>query len=76
MKQRIIAQGAERLRTNLKYQTRVKAAQAAIRERYAPLLAQAGFFRRLVLRWQMWQEYRRVHPSAGSLYARKVSAGV
>ena len=79
MKQRIIANGYSRLRNHPEFQSRLRQLQADICGRHASELASAGFFRRLVLRWQMWLEFRRERrkfvPSPGSLYSGKLSAG-
>jgi hypothetical protein len=80
MKHRIVADGADKLHSSPELQARLRQLRADIRERHASELASAGFFRRLILQWQIWMEFRRerrkIVPSSGSLYASRLSAGV
>ncbi len=74
MKARIVADGQFRLRASEEFQTRLREARESIRARHAAEFAKAGFFARLVLRWNMAAEFRqerkRIEPSPYSLYIR------
>jgi hypothetical protein len=73
MKQRIVADGEGRLHGDADFKARLRQLQASVHERHAGEFARAGFFRRLILRWQIWREFRqerrKIVPSAGALYA-------
>jgi hypothetical protein len=69
MNWRIVADGKKRLGATPEQQERLRALREAIRERYAREMAEAGFFRRLRLRWRMWREFRReAQPAPGALF--------
>jgi hypothetical protein len=78
MKSRIVADGEMRLRQSKEFQARLRELRASIRARHATELAEAGFFRRLVLRWYIAMEFRRerrkIEPSPQSLYISHNSA--
>ena len=80
MKDHIVADGAQRLRASQEFQARLQELQKHIRARHVHELKEAGFFRRLVLRWHIAWEYRRerrkIVPSAYSLYVGHVSTGI
>jgi hypothetical protein len=72
MKHRIVADGKIRLHRDADYQARLRQLQDSVWERHADEFDRAGFFRRLILRWQIWREFRqerrKMVPSAGALY--------
>jgi hypothetical protein len=76
MKHRIVADGAGRVQESTEFQARLWQLRDAIRERHADEFARAGFFRRLMLRWQMEREFRqerrKLVPSKGALYVLQV----
>ena len=78
MKHQIVSDGAERLQRSPEFQARLRELWQKIQARHAAELSQAGFFRRLVLRWQMAVEFRRERrtlvPSAHSLYSSRIAA--
>lgn len=80
MKQRIVEGGASRLWDTPEFQARLRELEDSIEARHAAELAQAGFFRRFVLRWQIAAEYRRerkkIVPSPYSLYVANISQSV
>jgi hypothetical protein len=80
MKDRIVVDGARRLRASLEFRTRLRELREEIRARHALELKDAGFFRRLVLRWRIASEYRRerrkIVPSNHSLYIGHVSTRI
>jgi len=73
MNLRFTADGAQRLRETPEFRARLRALRESIEARYAAELAEAYFFRRLILRWRMAAEFRRerrkIEPSAESLYS-------
>jgi hypothetical protein len=76
---RFVKDGGSRLQQSEEFNERLHVLKASIRERYAEQLAEAGFFRRLMLRWRMAAEYRRerkrIEPSQYALYgAHSVAA--
>jgi hypothetical protein len=77
MKDHIAAGGARRLHASPEFQARLRELRETIQARHLAEFAEAGFFRRLVLRWRIASEYRRerrkIVPSNGSLYAGHVS---
>ena len=77
MKHQIVSGGADRLQRSPEFQARLRELRQAIEARHAAGLAQAGVFRRLILRWQMAVEYRRERrtlvPSAHSLYSSRIA---
>lgn len=76
MKSRIVADGETRLCRSPEFRFRLRELRESVRARHAQELADAGFFRRLVLHWRIAAEYRRerrtVQPSARSLYHRQI----
>jgi hypothetical protein len=78
MKHQIVSDGAERLKRSPEFQARLRELRQTIQARHAAELSQAGFVRRLVLRWKMAVEFRRERrklvPSAHSLYSSKIAA--
>jgi hypothetical protein len=79
MKPRFVADGASRLQDSPEFQARLRELRDSIRARHAAELEEAGFFRKLVLRWRMAAEFRRerrkIEPSPGSLYGNKIASG-
>ena len=77
MKPGIVEDGELRLRTSPEFQSRLRALRESVRARHAAELAEAGFFRRFILRWQIAAEYRRerrkIEPSPHSLYSSHLS---
>jgi len=75
MKHRIVEDGAGRLHGNADFQARLRQLHDSVWERHADEFARAGFFRRLILRWQIWREFRqerrKVVSSAGALYVSR-----
>jgi hypothetical protein len=71
-KSAIVVDGGRRLKASAEHHQRLRQIREAIRVKYAPELARAGFFRRCVLRWRMMMDYRkesrRTGPSPSSLY--------
>jgi hypothetical protein len=78
MKSRFVADGEWRLRRSPEFRVRLRELRKTVRARHAKDLLQAGFFRRLVLRWRIAAEYRRerrkIVPSQQSLYSNQISA--
>ncbi len=76
MKTAIVADGALRLRQRAEHAARLRAIREAIAARYAPQLAQAGPWRRFVLRRQMAAEFdrerRKLEPSPYSLHLTSI----
>ena len=77
MKQSIVADGAGRMQESADFQTCLRQLHDSIWERHADEFTRGRFFRRLILRWEIWrdflQERRKLVPSAGTLYAIGVS---
>jgi hypothetical protein len=77
MKSGIVEDGESKLRSSPEFQARLRELRDSIRARHSAETAEAGFFQRLVLRWQMALEYRRerrkVVPSPHSLYSSHIS---
>lgn len=77
MKPGIVNDGESRLRSSLEFQARLRELRDSVRARHSAEMAEAGFFRRLVLRWRMAAEYRRerrkIEPSPRSLYSSHIS---
>jgi hypothetical protein len=75
MKHRIVADGAGRLHGSADFQARVRQLHGSVWERHAAEFAGAGFIRRLILRWQIWREFRqqrrKIVPTAKALYVRE-----
>jgi hypothetical protein len=73
MKHHIVSDGAERLQRSKEFQARLRELRQTIRDRHAVEFTQAGFFRRMDLRWQMAVKFRRERrtllPSPYSLYS-------
>jgi len=73
MKHRIVEDGADRLHGSAEFQARLRQLQDSVWERHAGEFARAGFFRRLILRWQIWREFRqerrKMGPSARAMFA-------
>jgi len=80
MKSGIVEDGESRLRSSPEFQARLRALRESVRARNAAELTGAGFFRRLMLRWQIAAEYRRerrkIEPSPHSLYSSHISEKV
>ena len=78
MKAHIVADGETRLRRSPEFQARLRELRESIHTRHAADLAEAGFMRRLVLRWRMAADFRRerrkLAPSQGSLYSSRIVA--
>ena len=78
MKPRFVADGESRSRRSPEFQARLRALRDTIRARHAAELAEAGVFRRLVLRCRIAAEFRRerrkIEPSPGSLYSSQIAA--
>ena len=76
MKSRIVADGASRLRQSPEFQARLRELRDSVRARHSAELAEAGFFRQLLLRWRIAAEFRRerrkIEPSPGSLYSSHI----
>ena len=72
MKQCIAADGPERFAKNAEYLARRAELQEAVEAKYAAQLAEAGFFRRLLLRYarrrELRRELRKITPSAQSCW--------
>lgn len=71
--QRFIANGRERLLRDPRLREELERAVSEIEAKYAPLLQDAGFFRRVRLRRQMKEEIRReveLRAPSGALYVR------
>ena len=70
---RIVADGRRRLLASDGFRKQLVELRDAVRARHAAELAQAGFFRRVVLRLRMGlelrRERRRIEPSADALFA-------
>ena len=75
----IVADGPNRVRHSAEFQARLRQLRQSSHSRRAAPLAEAGFFRRLALRWQMarayWRERRRLEPSAHSLSLGHIITG-
>ena len=78
MKSGIVEDGESRLRESKEFQARLRALRESIRARHAAELAEAGFSRRLVLRWHIAAEFRKerrkIEPSPYSLYSSDIRA--
>jgi len=72
MKSHIVSDGEARLRQSPEFQARLRELRESIRVRHAARLAEAGFFRRLLLCWRMAAEFRaerrKIVPSSQALY--------
>jgi hypothetical protein len=72
MEHRIVEDGASRLHGDADFQARLRRLHDSVWERHVGEFARAGFFRRLILRWQIWREFRqerrKMVPSAGAMY--------
>jgi hypothetical protein len=55
---RFVADGNERLRQSPEFQARLRQLQETVRARHAAEFAEAGFLRRIVLRWRIAAEFR------------------
>ncbi len=79
MRWHIVADGAERVRRSAQLHTQLRQLRQSIAVRYAKQLAEAGFFRRLLLHWRMAGEYqrerRRIVPSEQTLYLGRITTG-
>ena len=77
MKVTIVEDGESRLRQSKEHQARLQELREASRARHAAEMAGAGFFRRLLLRWQFAAEFRRarrkIEPSPQSLYCSDIA---
>ena len=77
MKVKFVSNGAQRLERSPQFQVRLLELRQTIQARHAAEFAQAGFFRRLVLRWQIAIEFRRERrpliPSVHSLYGSRIA---
>ena len=73
MKPRIVAGGKSRLLQTPEFQARLRELRESVHARYAVKLSEAGFLRRLILRWQIAVEFRRqrrkIEPSPSSHYS-------
>ena len=66
MQDRFVAEGSER------YEKATQAElQRAIAAKYADQLKNAGFFRRLIIRYLMWRELRKADPSRYTLWSHR-----
>ncbi len=72
MKTSIVADGPMRFATSEEYQARRRELQQSVAARYAAQMAEAGFFRRLFIRYLRNREFRRevrkITPSPHSLW--------
>jgi hypothetical protein len=72
MRMPFVEDGSQRLRRSPEYRARLRQLRASVYARHTVELAQAGFFRRLVLYGRVAIEYfrerRKVVPSSKSLY--------
>jgi hypothetical protein len=72
MKNSIVADGHERMKSCGDFQPRLLELRAEIQARHAEELMQAGFFRRILIRRRIEAEFRRermdIEPSKYSLY--------
>lgn len=79
VKPRFIADGEWRLRRNPEFQARLRGVRERVKARHTAELANAGFFRRMVLRWRIAAEIRRerrkIEPSPESLYSNPNAGG-
>jgi hypothetical protein len=77
MKNAFVVNGEENMRKSPEFQERLRALRQSVRARHEHELANAGFFRRILLRWQIEREYRRelqkIVPSPYTLYSRHSS---
>ncbi len=77
MNPHIVADGRQRMESDPKNQPRLQELHDSITARYAPELANAGFFRRLILRWHIAAEFRRerrkLAPAPGALYCSRIA---
>jgi hypothetical protein len=75
MKAHFVSDGESRLRGSREFQARLRELRESIRARYGAELAEAGFFRRLVLQWRIARafrcERRKIEPSPSSLYGHE-----
>jgi hypothetical protein len=80
MKSNIAADGDLRLRRDKKFKARLQAVRDSVRARYALELVEAGFFRRLLLRWRIAVEIRKerqkIEPSPYSLYSSQAASRI
>ena len=78
MKPHIVEDGELRLRESPEFRARLRDLRESIRGRRAREYKEAGFFRRLVLQWQMAAEFRRerrqIEPSPQALYSSQIVA--
>lgn len=69
---KFVAEGREHLIRSPEFQSRLRELHASIRARHATALAEAGFLRRLMLRWSIAMEFRterrRLEPPWHALY--------
>lgn len=76
MKPRFIYTGEQQLRRSPEFKAALQELRESIQERHAAEFAEAGFIRRLVLRWRITAEFRRerrmIEPSSGSLYSARI----
>ena len=79
MRWHIVADGEKRVRRSAQVQAQLRQLQESIEARHAAETAEAGFFRRLILRWRMSGEYererRRIEPSEQTLYLGHITTG-
>ena len=72
MKQAFIADGPNRFFSSEEYQARCEELRMAVMSRHAVELSRSQFFRRLIIRCRIYQEYRRelrrITPSSQSLW--------
>lgn len=75
MNARFMTDGESRLRRSPEFQKRLRELHASVCARYATELAEAGFFRRINLRWRIASEFRRerhrLEPSSQALYCSR-----
>jgi hypothetical protein len=68
----IVSDGPARFETSESFQARRRELRVQVRLEFAPRLASAGFFRRLILRYQMHRAFHRavveISPSEQSLW--------
>ena len=75
MESNIVADGESRLLQTPEHQARLRKLRESVHAKYAGKLSEAGFLRRLILRWQIAVEFRRerrkIEPSPYSLYSTR-----
>lgn len=80
MKSKIVADGELRLRRDKNFKARLQALHDSVRAPHALEIAEAVFFRRLLLRWRIAAEFRKerqkIEPSPYSLYSNQTASRI